>query len=331
MQTDLSVVVPVYNEAPNLVPLWEEIQEALAASQLNYEAIFVDDGSCDESFAILKRLHHEDNRLKIIQLRRNTGQTAAFAAGFDAAQGDVIITMDADRQNDPADMPALLAKLEEGYDVVNGWRQHRQDGLLLRKIPSRIANQLIARATGVKLRDRGCSMRAFRRQVVKELRMYGEMHRFIPELVNSMGFSMTETAVNHRPRMAGDSKYGLSRTFRVILDLITIIFLRRYSDRPMYLFGALGIIFGGVGGAAVSYLIGAKLLAGLRGGMAGFEAYQIGSRPMLLLGVLLVIMGMQFLLIGLLAELLVRTYFESQNKPIYQIKQALPAASDPPR
>jgi glycosyltransferase involved in cell wall biosynthesis len=319
MTIDLTIVVPVFNELPNLRPLWAEIQTALQHEALTYEVIFVDDGSSDGSVELLQELAEEEARVVVIPFRRNFGQTAGFAAGFDAAQGNVVITMDADRQNDPADMPALYAKLQEGYDVVNGWRQNRQDNLT-RTIPSRLANRLIAWSTDVHLKDRGCSMRAFRREVVKELHLYGEMHRFIPELVNAAGFRMAEVPVNHRSRVAGESKYGLSRTFRVILDLMTVLFLRRYGDRPMHLFGSLGLISGTLGGVTAVYLAGSKIWAGLIGGWVGFHAYEIGGRPLLLLAVLLIILGVLFLVMGLLAELMVRTYYESQNMPVYKTR-----------
>jgi hypothetical protein len=231
--------------------------------------------------------------------------------------------MDADRQNDPADIPDLLAKLHEGYDVVNGWRQDRQDAFLSRKLPSAIANWFIAATTGLHLHDRGCSMRAFRHYVVRDLHLYGEMHRFIPEMVNFAGFSMAEVPVKHRARVAGISKYGLSRTFRVILDLITILFLRRYSDRPMHLFGSLGLISGGLGTFIGLYLVALKLWAGIVGGAAGFRSVQIGERPLLQLAILLVIIGVQFLVMGLIAELNVRTYYESQNKSVYYVQEII--------
>jgi glycosyltransferase involved in cell wall biosynthesis len=326
---DLSLVIPVYNEVENLRPLVEEIAAALDGQPLTYEVIFVDDGSSDHSFDLVQELNRAYPQIGGIRFRRNFGQTAAFSAGFDQARGRVIVTMDADRQNDPADVPSLVKKLDEGYDVVNGWRKNRQDGLLSRKLPSFIANRLIARSTGVRLRDRGCSLRAFRSEVVEELRLYGEMHRFIPELVSFAGFVMTEVPVNHRPRVAGTSKYGLSRTFRVILDLATILFLRKYSARPMHLFGGVGIISAAIGSLAGFYLAAAKAWAGIEGGMEGFRAYRIGDRPLLMLSVLLIILGVQFLVMGLLAELVVRTYHESQGKPVYHIKEILtPKTSD---
>lgn len=320
---DLSLVIPVYNEVENLRLLTDEIKQALDDTLLTYEVVFIDDGSSDGSFELIHELHTEDTRIKCVRFRRNFGQTAGFAAGFDFSSGRVIVTLDADRQNDPADIPALVAKLDEGYDVVNGWRQNRQDPFLFRKIPSFIANRLIARSSGVKLHDRGCSLRAFRAEVVEELHLYGEMHRFIPEMVNFSGFSMAEVPVNHRPRVAGVSKYGLSRTFRVILDLMTVLFLRRYSDRPMHLLGGIGAVSGLAGLLIGVYLAGIKIWAGISNGLQAFYDTRIGDRPLLLLAVLLIILGVQFLVMGLLAELVVRTYYESQNKPVYHIKDVV--------
>lgn len=332
MSLDLSLVIPVYNEEANLRPLTTEITAALQDQSLNYEVIFIDDGSGDNSFSIMRQLNQEDERIVAIRFRRNHGQTAAFAAGFNHARGEYILTMDADRQNDPADIPHLMAKIQEGHDVVNGWRQNRQDPLLLRKLPSQIANRLIAWLTHVPLRDRGCSLRLFRAEVVRDLHLYGEMHRFIPEMVNFAGFTMTEVPVNHRPRVAGTSKYGISRTFRVILDLFTILFLRKYNDRPMRLFGTLGILLGGSGGVLGLYLAALKIWAGIERGMAGFQAVQIGERPLLLLAVLLIILGVQFLVMGLIAELIVRTYYEVQGKPTYYVREIIRTQPDvPPR
>lgn len=318
---DVSLVIPVFNEVENLRPLVGEIAAAFSQQPLAYEVIFIDDGSSDGSFELICELHDEFPEVGAIRFRRNFGQTAAFAAGFDYARGQIIVTMDADRQNDPADIPLLLAKLDEGYDIINGWRQNRQDGLLVRKLPSFLANQLIGRSTGVKLHDRGCSLRSYRAEVVRELRLYGEMHRFIPELASAAGFTMDEVPVHHRPRLAGKSKYGISRTFRVILDLMTIMFLRRYSARPMHLFGGLGIIFSGLGVVSAIYLAAIKIWAGIQGGMDGFRSVRIGDRPLLTLSILLIILGVQFLVMGLLAELVVRTYHESQNKPIYYVRE----------
>ena len=323
MHMDLILVIPVYNEAENLRPLVEEITSALAPHAFEYEIFFVDDGSQDGSFDLIRAMHRDNPRVRGLRFRRNFGQTAAFAAGFAHARGRVIVTLDADRQNDPADIPAMLHKLHEGYDVVNGWRQKRQDAILSRKLPSKVANRLITRTTGVRLRDRGCSLRAFRAEVVRDLHLYGEMHRFIPELVHFAGFRMAEVPVRHRPRVAGKSKYGLSRTFRVLLDLITILFLQRFGDRPMHLFGGMGIFAGGAGLLITLTLAFAKMWAGLVGGSEGFHAYQIGERPLLLLGILLIILGGQFITMGLLAELTIRTYYESQNKSVYFVKEFL--------
>ncbi len=327
---DLSIVVPVYNEEENLRPLLKEITAALKDEAVSYEVIFIDDGSSDSSFSVMETLHNEDNRVVAIQFRRNHGQTAAFAAGFDQARGRYILTMDADRQNDPADIPKMLKKLEEGFDVVNGWRENRQDAFLMRKLPSFLANRLIARLTDVPLRDRGCSLRVFRAEVTKELKLYGELHRFIPEMVSFAGFSMAEVPVNHRARVAGVSKYGISRTFRVVVDLVTILFLRKYSDRPMHLFGMLGFSFGGVGVLMGLYLSWLKITAGIQASnfWRGFNEFDIGERPLLLLAVLLVILGVQFLVMGLIAELIVRTYYESQNKTVYFIRQILISANE---
>jgi len=324
---DLSLVIPVYNEEENLRPLAAEIRAALDGTGLDYEAIFIDDGSKDRSFTVLAELAAEDDRIVAIRFRRNYGQTAAFAAGFDHARGRVIVTLDADRQNDPADIPAMLAELDKGYDVVNGWRENRQDDLV-RRFPSRVANWLIARTSGVHLKDRGCSLRAFRSEVVRDLHLYGELHRFIPELVNFAGFTMSEVPVNHRARVAGTSKYGLSRTFRVILDLFTIHFLRKYGDRPMQLFGRWGIILFALGALIGGYLTALKLWAGITGGIAGFNAMTIGDRPLLLLSVLLVIIGVQFIVMGLIAELTVRTYYETQDLRVYRVREIVGRADD---
>ena len=316
------------NEVESLRRLVEEIGAVLDPQPLTYEILFIDDGSNDGSFELMQALHDEYSQVGVIRFRRNFGQTAAFAAGFDRIQGNVVVTLDADGQNDPADIPRLVEKLDEGYDVVNGWRANRRDGFLLRKVPSKIANRLIAQASGVKLHDRGCSLRAYRAEVVRELRLYGEMHRFIPELANAAGFTMTEVPVNHRSRAAGVSKYGISRTFRVILDLMTIMFLRRYSARPMHLFGGAGIIACFIGILMGLYLAGIKIWAGIQDGAEGFRTVKIGDRPLLMLAVLLIILGVQFLVMGLLAELVVRTYHESQNKPIYYVRQVVDPFGD---
>ncbi len=324
----LTIVVPVLNEVENLEPLIKEIAAALDGEEYAYEVLFIDDGSTDGSFELLQNLHVNYPQCGVIQFRRNFGQTAAFAAGFSHANGQVIVTIDADRQNDPADIPRLVNKVDEGFDVVNGWRQNRQDGFLLRRVPSYIANRLIARSTGVRLHDRGCSLRAYRIEVAHDLHLYGEMHRFIPELASTAGFRMTEIPVNHRPRVAGTSKYGITRTFRVMLDLLTILFLSRYSARPMHLLGSVGIISSGLGILFGFYLVAIKVWAGIQNGMEGFRSIQIGDRPLLNLSILLVILGVQFIVMGLLAELIVRTYYESQDKPTYYIRNILSPSSE---
>jgi glycosyltransferase involved in cell wall biosynthesis len=311
----LSVVAPVYNEAPNIRPLYEQIAAALDGVVDDLEIVLVDDGSNDGSFELMEELHQADRRVKVIRFRRNFGQSAAFAAGFDFARGDVVVTIDADLQNDPADIPRLLAKLDEGYDVVAGWRQHRKDNFA-RTIPSFLANRLIARTTGVKLRDTGCSLRAYRRPVIENVKLYGEMHRFIPALASLVGIRLAELPVNHRPRTRGEAKYGkfgLGRSFRVILDLLTIYFMLGFFGRPMHLFGGVGLLSGALGVAIGLYLSALKLLMGRN----------IGDRPLLLLAVLLVMIGVQFLAMGLLGELVVRTYFESQGKAPYYIRTVL--------
>lgn len=327
---DLSIVVPVYNEVDNVRPLMDEITAALIDQNLNYEVLFIDDGSNDGSFNMLKAMAEENSRIMVVRFRRNHGQTAGFAAGFDYADGYRVLTMDADRQNDPADIPKLMAKMDEGYDVVNGWRQNRQDALLMRKVPSYIANRLIARLSDVPLKDRGCSLRLFKAEVVEELHLYGELHRFIPEMINFAGFTMAEVPVNHRPRVAGEAKYGISRTFRVIVDLMTILFLRKYMDRPMHFFGLIGVPMGVIGGLMMAYLVLLKLWGGIMGGWQGFHAMQIGERPLLIVSVLLIILGVQFLVMGLLAELIARTYFETQDKTVYYVQQVVGRQSQKP-
>ena len=310
---DLSVVIPVYNEEENLPMLCQQVQEALSPLGRVYEIIVVDDGSSDGSFEVLARLHRQDPRLKVIHFRRNFGQTAALAAGFAYASGEIIVSLDGDLQNDPADIPHLIAKLEEGYDLVSGWRVNRQDPFLLRRFPSQIANRIISLTTKVKLHDYGCTLKALRKEVAKGLMLYGEMHRFIPALAGDLGAAITEIPVNHRPRQRGRSKYGLTRTLWVILDLLTVKFLSGYATRPGHLFGLLGLLAMLVGGIITGYL-GIQRL---------FFHVELAGRPLLLLGILLVIIGGQFITMGLLGEMLVRTYHESQGKPIYVIKEIL--------
>ncbi|HEU4327819.1 MAG TPA: glycosyltransferase family 2 protein [Roseiflexaceae bacterium] len=313
----LSVVVPIYNEEESIPLLHQRLTEELTALGHPYEIITVDDGSRDRSFALLRALAEADPRLRVVRLRRNFGQTAAFSAGFDRARGGVVVTIDADLQNDPADIGALLAKMDEGYDVVSGWRIRRQDAFLNRRLPSIIANGLISRVTGVQLHDYGCSLKAYRTEVLAGIRLYGELHRFIPAIASWQGVAVAELPVNHAPRRFGTSKYGISRTLRVVLDLITVRFLLSYSTRPMQIFGLVGLGFGLLGGLLAGYLAAIKLFLGA----------EIGSRPLLLLAVLLIVVGVQLISLGLIGELVVRTYYESQDKPIYVVREELNAAS----
>ena len=313
----LSVVVPVYNEVDNLRALHDEIRLALEGIDRAYEVIYVDDGSRDGSRALLAEMQAADPSIVVIELRRNFGQTAAMAAGFDHARGEVIATLDADRQNDPRDIPEMLRVLDAGCDLVAGWRFERQDAFLTRLLPSKIANGLIGWITGVRLHDYGCTLKVVRREVVRGMRLYGEMHRFIPALASDIGAEIREVKVHHRPRVAGASKYGLSRTFRVVLDLITVKFLSTYSTRPIQIFGGIGMLFETAG-------LGIVGLMGLQKIAFGVE---LANRPIVWLGILLTIMGLQFITTGLLGELLVRTYHESQSKPIYHVGRIRGGAS----
>jgi glycosyltransferase involved in cell wall biosynthesis len=318
---DLSVVVPIYNEAPNLEPLVGELREALEGLHRSYEVILVDDGSTDDSFTILERLQKRDSHLRVIQFRRNFGQTAAFSAGFAAARGRLIITSDGDLQNDPHDIGLLVSRLEaEDLDIVCGWRKDRKDAWINRRLPSMLANRLISRATGVRLNDYGCSLKVFRSEVVKPLRLYGEMHRFLPALASEMGVRIGEQAVNHRARIHGRSKYGISRTVRVILDLLTVKFLLSYSTRPLQMFGLVG---GAMGLAGLAMLGGLGLLRLL--GQVSLNQRQ----PLVLVGILLAFSGVQLVTLGLLAEMQARTYHESQGKPVYVIRRVLEDGDDP--
>jgi glycosyltransferase involved in cell wall biosynthesis len=313
MPPDLSVVIPIYNESPNVRQLHAELTATLEAWGRPYEIVAVDDGSRDDTFQLLAELHAADPRLHVIRFRRNFGQTAAFAAGFAHARGAIIVTSDGDLQNDPRDIPAMIAELERGADIVCGWRKDRKDTWLTRRLPSILANRLISAATGVRLHDYGCSLKAFRAEVVKPLRLYGEMHRFIPAIASEIGVRITEQEVNHRPRVHGTSKYGLSRTVRVVLDLLTVKYLLDYSKRPLQIFGLVGLIFGGLGALMLLWLVGVKFI--------GHQG--IGDRPLLLFGILLVFTGVQLVTIGLLAEMQARTYHESQNKATYVVRDVL--------
>lgn len=329
---DLSVVLPVYNEAGSLPSLIPELTAVLGQLDRSYEIVAVDDGSSDDGVAVLRRLQEQEPHLRIVQFRRNFGQTAAFAAGFDYARGAIIITLDADGQNDPADIPRLLEVMEEGdYDLVSGWRQNRREPFLTRKLPSMIANWLIANASDVHLHDRGCSLKALRRDLVKQMHLYGELHRFIPEIASQIGARVAEVPVNDRPRKVGQSKYGaLSRTPRVILDLLTVSFLLSFSSRPMQLFGTVGLLSSGIGGLILIYLAGTKITNGLLYGEEAYRAFRVGSNPWTMLAVLLTVLGVQFLMMGLLGEILTRTYHEAQDKPIYVVRQVLEASGSSP-
>jgi len=321
---DLSVILPVYDEEENLAPLHRELTQALRSTGRSYEIIFIDDGSHDGSLAILKGLVESDPHVRVIRFRRNFGQSASFAAGFDHARGEIIFSMDADGQNDPADIPALLAEMGRGdYDMVNGWRQDRQEPFLARRLPSMIANAFIGRTSRVPLHDRGCSLRAYRHDLVKQIHLYGEMHRFIPELARQVGARMSEVLVNDRKRRFGRSKYSLSRVPRVMLDFLTVTFLGGYQTRPMQFFGLFGLGSGGLGVLLGLYLVVGKIVAGLRDGIAGFNAYRIGTSPRLMLSFLLIVLGVQFFFMGLLGEMITRTYHEAQGKEIYAIREII--------
>jgi glycosyltransferase involved in cell wall biosynthesis len=319
---DITIVLPVYNEQESLPSVVPELSEVLRGLGRSYEIIAVDDGSTDDTAGVLRHLQEQEPNLRIIQFRRNFGQTPAFQAGFDHARGEVIITMDADGQQNPADIPSLLEKLEEGgYDLVTGWRQNRKEPLT-RKMLSFFGNLVIANTSAIRIHDRGCSLKAFRRDLAKQMNLYGELHRFLPEMANLIGARIGEVPVSDRPRKAGKSKYGVfSRAPRVLLDLLTVSFLLGYSHRPMQLFGRVGLASGGAGGLVLLYLGAAKIVSGLIGGAEGFRAYRIGDSPWLMLGVLLTVLGVQFLMMGLLGEILTRTYHEAQKKPIYAVRK----------
>ena len=315
---DVSVVVPVLNEEESLPLLHESLTEVMAESTLSYEIIVVDDGSSDRSLEVLRGLQTEDGHLRVVCFRRNFGQTAAFAAGFDRARGEIVVTIDADLQNDPADIPALVSKLREGYDVVSGWRVERQDRFLDRRLPSLVANRFIGWATGVRIHDYGCSLKAYRRDVLADVRLYGELHRFIPALAHAAGARVAEIPVRHYPRRFGETKYGISRTLKVLLDLLVVRFLMSYSTRPIHVFGLLGMVSALIGTVILSYLGVVRLV---------FQQ-DIGNRPITLLAILLVVVGVQLVTSGLLAELVTRTYYESQGKPIYTVREELGTVQD---
>ena len=311
---NISLIVPVYNEEKNLPLLIDSIQDTFNSLPYTWEVVLVDDGSEDGSLQVLTQLAEKSpEHLRVVSFRRNFGQTAAIAAGLDYASGEIIVLLDADMQNDPADIPMLLEKLNEGYDLVSGWRKRRQDPYLTRTLPSNLANMLISRVTGVPLHDYGCTLKAYRREVLAGFRLYGEMHRFIPVFANSVGAKITEVQVNHQPRKFGKTKYGLERTIKVILDLFTVRFLVSYASKPIYLFGGAGLVLMSGSGVMLLYLFVRRVL----------EQISVLGSPLFQVAIVLLIMGFQSLLMGLIAELLVRTYYESQRKPTYSIRKTI--------
>ena len=309
----ISIVVPIYNEEESVGTLYEKIAKTMEKLPHEYEIIAVDDGSTDNTLEKLKELASKDKRLKVISFKRNYGQTAAMFAGFQHASGDVIITMDADLQNDPADIPLLLEKMEEGYDVVSGWRKDRKDPFFSRTLPSKIANYIISNVTGVHLHDYGCSLKAYKKDIAKNFRLYGDMHRFLPALAKGLGAKITEVPVSHHPRLYGKSKYGIGRTVRVILDIFLVKFLNEYINKPLYAFGGIGFTLFGLGFLTGLYLTYDKFV----------NHQEIGQRPLLFLTVLLIISGLQFISTGIIAEVITRTYYESQDIKPYRIKDVI--------
>jgi glycosyltransferase involved in cell wall biosynthesis len=326
---ELSVVIPVYNEVESIQSMVRELQEALSQGNRSYEILLIDDGSTDGTWARCTALQEDVPALHLIRFRRNFGQTAAMSAGFDHARGDLVVTLDADLQNDPADIPRLLDAMSDDVDVVSGWRRDRKDRFLDRRLPSILANALISQFTGVRLHDYGCTLKVYRRTVLQSVRLYGEMHRFIPALVFWVGGNVVEIPVHHRPRRFGTSKYGLSRTFRVLLDLLTVRFLLQYSTSPIHMFGRLAALFALPGAALLVYMISANLLANLQWVVPGFSfGADLIKRPFwVMISFVLLFMGIQFVSIGLLAELQIRTYHESQGKSIYAVREIRPARS----
>jgi glycosyltransferase involved in cell wall biosynthesis len=312
---DISIVIPVFNEADNIRPLYDAVKAAMAETGYSWETVLIDDGSTDATYKALEELHSDGGCVHIVRLRRNFGQTAAMAAGLDQSHGEVIVMLDGDLQNDPRDIPLLVGKITEGYDLVSGWRINRQDGFV-RCLFSKVANSLISLITGVYLHDYGCTLKALRRDLAKQLKLYGEMHRFIPALAANIGAKILEVPVRHHPRKFGKSKYGFSRTIRVILDLMTVKFLSGYLTRPGHVFGSLGIVAVSIG-TVITAVLGVQRLLGTTG---------LSDRPLLFLGILLIIVGTQFITMGLLGEMLSRVYHEGQDKPVYVIRDVLTSA-----
>ena len=306
----ISIIIPVFNESESIGFLLDEVISVMASHKFNFELIVVNDGSKDNTHRVLKHLTHKIQELSVISLRKNYGQTAAMSAGFDHSKGNIVITLDGDLQNDPNDIPKLISEINNGYDLICGWRFDRKDKLINRKIPSKIANQLIAQVTGLKLHDYGCSLKAFKKEIIDDIKLYGELHRFLPVLANIEGAKIKEIKVNHRSRKYGSSKYGIDRTFRVLMDLLTVWFMTKFLTRPMYGFGFVGIISILISLSMSSYLLIIKILG-----------EDIGNRPMLMFALILGIAGVQLFSFGLLSELLIRTYHESQNRPIYRVRE----------
>ena len=306
----ISIIIPVFNESESIGYLLDEVLNVMCSNKLNFEIVVVNDGSQDSTSNVLDELTIKIKELSVISLRTNYGQTAAMAAGFDNSNGEVVITLDGDLQNDPTDIPKLISHINEGYDLICGWRYDRKDKLINRRIPSKIANKLIANVTGLKLHDYGCSLKAFKKEILDDIKLYGELHRFLPVLAKIEGAKIKEIKVNHRSRKYGSSKYGIDRTFRVLMDLLTVWFMTKFLTRPMYGFGFVGIISILVSLGMTSYLFIIKLLGN-----------DIGNRPMLMFALILGIAGVQLFSFGLLSELLIRTYHESQNRPIYRIRK----------
>ena len=309
----LSVVIPVYNEKENISHLYKKLNDVLSDLKMRYEVILIDDGSIDGTYNELLKIHKKNSAFKIIKLRRNFGQTSAMSAGFDHSSGEVIITLDADLQNDPKDIPEILNKLDEGYDIVSGWRKNRQDKAITRRFPSVVANKIISSLTGVYLHDYGCTLKAYRREIIENIELYGEMHRYVPAVASWMGVKVAEIPVTHHSRKFGHSKYGVSRTIRVVLDIITIKFLLSYSQRPIQIFGLVGLLSGSVGFVITTYLIIMRI----------FFGQGLADRPLFILSIFMIFIGIQLITMGLLAEINMRIYHEAQDKPTYVIKEII--------
>lgn len=310
---DISIVIPVYNERESIPKLYEELDKTLSEMPLKYEVLLIDDGSTDGTFDELKKIHEKNNLFKVIRFRRNFGQTAALSAGFDFAKGDIIVTLDADLQNDPRDIPLLLEKINEGYDIVSGWRVNRKDKALTRKFPSMVANKIISKLTGVHLHDYGCTLKAYRKEVVKNIELYGEMHRYIPAIASWMGVSVAEVPVRHHSRKYGKSKYGISRTIKVILDIMTVKFFLSYSQKPIQIFGLLGLFSSTIGFILTAYLIIMRV----------FFKVPLSDRPLFILSIFMIFIGIQLITMGLLAEVLMRIHHEVGKEATYTIRETL--------